>query len=288
MTPLTTLTTPFTILIDQREKAPFGFSGLTADSKDGCRPLAVRTRFAHLPTGDYTIDGLDVDGKGLGGIAIERKSLADLYSTLGQHRERFEAEHERLSNFAFAAVVIEADWATILQRPPRESRLLPKCVFRTMVSWTQRYGVHWIACPGRQFAESLTFRLLEKAWFSAAGVTSYAGFAKRERAGGRGLFDGGIEQMSEEPEHASSGIVLGTIGCEVDQGRKGRAEEAIEQCNEICELCEEVPERGEDFAISVYEKVKDIRDTIEKTNHVTDAQQQALDNMQAGVKAWIR
>ena len=40
-----------------------------------------------LKAGDYTIAGLeDV-------VVVERKSIKDLFGTLGQHRDRFEAEH---------------------------------------------------------------------------------------------------------------------------------------------------------------------------------------------------
>jgi ERCC4-type nuclease len=38
-------------------------------------------------------------------IAVERKSLADLFGTLGQGRERFERELVRLSAHQYAAVV---------------------------------------------------------------------------------------------------------------------------------------------------------------------------------------
>src|SRR5690606_30941828 len=96
--------------------------------------------------------------------AIERKSLADLYSTLGQHRERFEAEIERLSYFDFAAVVIEAPWRSILLEAPERSKLEPKTISRTCFAWTQRYGVPWFTFENRAMAEIATYRMLDRWW----------------------------------------------------------------------------------------------------------------------------
>jgi DNA excision repair protein ERCC-4 len=110
-----------------------------------------------LPSGDYSIDGCE------NLIAIERKSLADLYSTLGQNRERFEAEHERLSKFEFAAVVIETSIEGLVS-PPEPSRLHPKTVFRTMVSWMLRFRVPWVLAGDRRGGEIVTYRFLEKWW----------------------------------------------------------------------------------------------------------------------------
>lgn len=154
------LPVPFTILIDQREGMPYFFHGMRANASRSHRPLVVETKFAHLKTGDYTIEGLEDL------ITIERKSLSDLFSTLGQNRRRFEAEHERMSQMNFAAVVVEADAETILKSPPEGSKLLPKSVYGTYLSWSMRYGVHWYLCEDRRLAELTTFRLLEKFYSS--------------------------------------------------------------------------------------------------------------------------
>lgn len=150
------IVSPFTVTIDSREQAPYGFTGIIADAAQHGRPITVPIEFATLRSGDYSIAGMhDL-------VAVERKSLADLYSTLGQGRERFQREHERLAEFAFAAVVIEADWETILKHPPERSKLLPKTVHRTMVSWQIKYGVPWLAMNGRRLAELTTFQILSK------------------------------------------------------------------------------------------------------------------------------
>jgi ERCC4-type nuclease len=151
------VTFPAVILIDSREQMPFRFTGLRADAKEGRWPLAVTTRTETLPTGDYSLEGM------ADRVAVERKSLADLFATLGQDRERFERELVRLAAMQFAAVVVEADWTKILKHPPDFSRLNPKTIFRSVIAWQQRYPrVHWWTCPDRRFAEVVTLRILDR------------------------------------------------------------------------------------------------------------------------------
>lgn len=154
---------PFLILVDNREKLPFGFVGLRTDAREGRRPLAVTLKPAFLPSGDYSIE---YEGRSYADrIAIERKGICDLYSTLGQHRGRFELELARLQLMDFAAVVVEAQWDTLVRAPPARSQLNPLTVFRSVIAWQQRFPrVHWWACPGRVFAERVTFRVLERFW----------------------------------------------------------------------------------------------------------------------------
>ena len=62
---------------------------------------------------------------------------------------------------------------------------------------------------------------------------------------------------------------------------------AIEQCERILEMCDEVPDRGEEFADGVRERTQSIFEWIEENRHVTDAQITALENMESGVSRWI-
>jgi ERCC4-type nuclease len=140
---------PLCIIQDTREQAPYTFACITPP------PLV---EVATLASGDYSLRGFENQ------VAIERKSLADLFGTVGQGRDRFERELERLSHFRFAAVVIEAGFETIRQRPPVRSRLKPKTVFRSMIAWMIRYGVHFERCPNRAAAEVWTYLLLERCW----------------------------------------------------------------------------------------------------------------------------
>lgn len=70
-------------------------------------------------------------------------------------------------------------------------------------------------------------------------------------------------------------------------------EAADEQCDCIVELIDdEVPERAWDVAADFFDDIRDkvvaVQETITQTNHVTEKQQQALDNWEAGVRKWIK
>lgn len=183
------------VVIDTREQRPFAFEGMKCDAADGGGPLTVPTLRGTLKSGDYSLKGYETR------VAVERKSIEDLFGTLGQGRERFERELARLSLYRFAAVVVEADWRAILGAypiqlaalecafvarieagdgkapwstwlsllreampgPPLYSELNPKTVYRSILAWEVRYPViHWQLCPDRRFAEVTTFRLLER------------------------------------------------------------------------------------------------------------------------------
>jgi ERCC4-type nuclease len=148
---------PFTVIVDSREQAPFTFTGIVGDSADRYRPLIVPVRMAGLPTGDYSIAGMEHL------CCVERKSAADLVSTLASGRERFEAEHQRMMAFRTAAVVIESELAAMLVAPPIHSRMSMASVVGTYITWTTvKYRIPWIFCAGRRFAEIVTFKILRK------------------------------------------------------------------------------------------------------------------------------
>lgn len=188
-----TFTVP--VVIDTREQRGFSFDGLRCDVADGGGPLTVPTVRGTLKSGDYSLKGYETR------VACERKSIEDLYGTLGKGRERFERELVRLSTYSFAAVVVEADWRAVLgiypaglievkdqmlrrlqegdrsqpwgqwlawmneatPGPPARSELNPKTVYRSVLCWQVRYpAVHWEMCPDRRLAEVTTFRLLER------------------------------------------------------------------------------------------------------------------------------
>lgn len=150
---------PFTVLVDQQEGRPYKFRDLRADAREGRRPLRVATRTVHLKTGDYSLEGMEDR------VSVERKSLADLYGTLGGARERFERELARLQQMECATVVIEASWPQILLDPPEFSRLNPKTVHRSIIAWQQEFPrVHWWAAGDRRLAEVTTLRILQRFW----------------------------------------------------------------------------------------------------------------------------
>lgn len=145
------------VKIDTREQLGYDFIGLTCDQADGGGSLTVPTVTGTLASGDYSLVGYEDR------VACERKSLADLYGTLGGGRERFERELARLALMEFAAVVIEATWPELCSDPPPHTQLPAKIVFRSIVAWSVRYPrVHWFPAGPRRLAEITTFRLLER------------------------------------------------------------------------------------------------------------------------------
>lgn len=150
---------PCTVVIDTREQQSYSFARIPADASQGGGLLAVRTEVRTLKSGDYSLAGYEHR------VAVERKSLSDAYGTIGQGRDRFERELARLNSMQFAAVIVEAEWSEVLGSPPPHSQLSPKTVYRSVLAWQQRFkNVHWVMCPGREFAEVTTFRVLERFW----------------------------------------------------------------------------------------------------------------------------
>jgi len=137
------------VIQDTREQKPFTFEGIRPKPTIEIAPLRI---------GDYSLKGFEDK------FPLERKSLVDLFGSLGKGRDRFEREFQQMSECEFAALVIEADWHTILRMPPVRSKMNPKSVYRTLVSWSIKYNVHIWACPNRAFAEKTTYLLLKKFW----------------------------------------------------------------------------------------------------------------------------
>lgn len=160
------------VAVDNREQAPYNFTRIPRPKagrrKDDGDWLNVMTETQHLKEGDYSIVGTDQL------VAVERKSLQDLYGTLANGRDQFKAEIERLLPYETAAVVIEASWDEII-RPSHyhsewRSRLEPRSVFGTILSWGGRYpNVHWYPCGDRRLAEITAYEILAKAWKRATG-----------------------------------------------------------------------------------------------------------------------
>jgi len=65
-------------------------------------------------------------------------------------------------------------------------------------------------------------------------------------------------------------------------------EDALEIADEILDMIDnDLPEEAEEFAESVEEKVRDIRNWIEDHRHVTERQVEALENMKRGCEKWM-
>ena len=157
----------FTIRIDQREQAPFNFTGINGRSDQKYRPIIVPVEFGFLATGDYSIKGFE------NCVSVERKNLSDFYGTILGQRDRFERELARLSEMEVARVICEGCWNAGPPRRPNESdneynERAPKhfrSVLGSVRSWMLEFPkVHWVQCANRRQAELECFRTLEMWW----------------------------------------------------------------------------------------------------------------------------
>ena len=82
----------YTIVVDTREQLPL-WKGNKIERKK-------------LDVGDYSISGHETR------IAIERKSLPDLFGTLGKGHKRFKAELARALDYDYFAIVIDGSYSS--------------------------------------------------------------------------------------------------------------------------------------------------------------------------------
>lgn len=169
------------ITVTTNEQRPYMFERIKPRVKG---TLEVVHQF--MPTGDYgtlqphcygkePIDWRKVEESMPGAACIvERKSLADLYSTLagGEHRNRFEWQLERMKFYGHAAIVVEAEMSAIVApnkylRHP--TKLNPISVMGSLIAYVQRCRIGLWMAPGRRAAEMLTYRILERWWRDHSG-----------------------------------------------------------------------------------------------------------------------
>jgi ERCC4-type nuclease len=144
--------------VDSREQNPYTFVNLHDNVRNGrSARLIVPTVRCALKSGDYSIFGyVDV-------VTIERKSKQDLWQSISQNRSNFVERLERMESFEFACIMVESSWDNLLVPPPY-TEYKPKSLSRTLMAWIRRYKTKWIMAPSREFAESMTFRLLQGFW----------------------------------------------------------------------------------------------------------------------------
>lgn len=165
------------MLIDTREQTPWTFESITIGVGCGKKDLQLSINTKKLDCGDYSIEGMEDR------VAIERKSMADLYGTLSRGRSRFIRELAKLNQLEFAAVIVEAEWSEAMMSPPERSRLLPVCVDGMINAWMIRFPrVHWVWCPGRYIASKRCFKLLDRFYGDKNGDAETESLGQVQRA----------------------------------------------------------------------------------------------------------
>lgn len=127
------------IVIDTRENRPYEFDDSVAHA---------------LPAGDYSIEGFETEA------AVERKSLSDWISTIIHNGARFHRELDKLADYSFAAVVIEAGIPDILSGEYR-SEINPSALLGRTFALMQSYPtIHFLFAGDRPHARVCTEKLL--------------------------------------------------------------------------------------------------------------------------------
>ena len=142
-----------TFIQDTREQSPFSFGApVRREFTDG------GTRIATMEAGDYSVC---IDGGEPLSVAIERKSLGDFFGVCGYGRERFERELERLTQYEYRAIVIEASADGVLRGFER-SQISGRSAMASALCWSVRWNIPVFFGENHRRAGGITQRLLEE------------------------------------------------------------------------------------------------------------------------------
>ena len=137
------------IVIDTREQTPLKFR--TSKNVEG-------TVVKALNTGDYSIEGMEHL------IAIERKSAADLYGSLGKGNARFQRELSRAAlNLDYFAIIIENPYICVrdkLFKGSNYSKMRSDVVLKILWTLMHKYHIQVMFCNGPVEASSIVRGIL--------------------------------------------------------------------------------------------------------------------------------
>jgi len=166
---------PFKVVIDSNEGAPaYRFDNLkdrdgrlwkveTAKQAlwaTGVKTYEIKGTLHRVGLADYSIVGYEEL------FQVERKTLSDLYGSLGNSRNRMEARIARLNECEIAYLMIEASWKTIMAGY-EFSEVHPNSIEGALLAWSHRYPrVHVMTATDAIHAERITFNLMRHFWRS--------------------------------------------------------------------------------------------------------------------------
>lgn len=156
----------FVILVDTREQDPFNFAETIG--------YEGHTRPATLKTGDYSVAGYESK------ICLERKSLGDAFSTIGQllveraqfaqakhdgdpeaRAARFDRECHRMRTYKHRAIILEESYTWIVTKPPLFSKLHPHYMLRELMMLCVQHNIWLLFGNGRDAAAAIAYRWLK-------------------------------------------------------------------------------------------------------------------------------
>lgn len=68
---------------------------------------------------------------------------------------------------------------------------------------------------------------------------------------------------------------------------KPAVERFLKDGKALIEACDEVPEAGQDYAMSVAERLESMMDWAEENDHVTEKMTNALEGWESGISKWL-
>ena len=107
----------------------------------------------NLKTGDYSIAGMEEM------VTIERKTIGDLYGTLGRGRDRFEKELRRMSPMLWKGLLIEGTEddmmrgldLSVIDNPKKKNVMTPNKIYHSLSS-LEVQGLHVYYARGKKSA----------------------------------------------------------------------------------------------------------------------------------------
>ena len=112
-----------------------------------------------LAAGDYSLANHEME------IAIERKSLSDLFSSLGVRRKSFDYEMERLICVEQKHLIVEGTFDQCLHPERFFSKIHPNSVMGSLISLAEEGIQVWLAGnhrDGNRLAKRILERFIEK------------------------------------------------------------------------------------------------------------------------------
>ena len=143
------------IIIDTREQQPWTFAAEVARGE-----AEVSTKC--LSVGDYSLGAPGMTEM----VAVERKSVADLWGCCGKGRRRFRAQMVRLAALRWPLLIVEGTLLDIARHPVRggyRRKLTAAAVIGTISGWSMELGVPWLPAGSVRQAERMCFLHLRHA-----------------------------------------------------------------------------------------------------------------------------
>lgn len=169
---------PFEVIRDTREQAGHGWD-FPPDAKGGCTGTVVEG----LPTGDYTVRGLETV------LCIERKASTGEFSQ-NVSQARFTRELERMREFQYAFVVLDFSMDDILNFPANSGipnskwkylRVTPEYLHRRLCELMVQFPNISFVLAGKGGGSAVAYSLMKRVIDSIDSIDSIDATAKADQ-----------------------------------------------------------------------------------------------------------